>query len=393
MSANITQAQYQQLENVATQFAQESERMRQVQQVVVTVCDNLARGGWLADAATQFQREMANDVHPAISRLVGALAEAASVTRQISMLLQQAEDEAAAHLNGQGGPHGMIPMVHPGADPLNPFGIAASGGFMTSWYNEGPRAANGINYKDFPYHNLNGQYDRFYAGLRYGNMSAEQIDKFLRNNPFEVKPDQYLNRNVNFYRQNYSGGMAVGQAQFGGDNWNVNARALSLEGAAGYSFGYGKDGLQAKANFDAGAYLARVTGSAEYGGLRASGDAYIGANINGEASATFNPMSGDVRGRIGGEAFVGGRAGGEVSYGMGPARVGAQGSVSYGLGVTGRADVGFQDGVFRAEVLAGATVGLGLEGGFTVELDLQSVTTQAVDLGRQGVDWVGSWFD
>jgi WXG100 family type VII secretion target len=108
MSAPIVQTTYQQLDQAARGFDQAHQHMRQVGTQLAQKVGTLRSGGWIADGATQFYREFDDDVNPAIMRLQAALQEAAQVTREISRLLQAAEEEAAAQL---GGDNNMLVMA------------------------------------------------------------------------------------------------------------------------------------------------------------------------------------------------------------------------------------------------------------------------------------------
>ena len=101
MASDIISANYQALEEIATKFSNESERIRRVEQVVSQKLNALQSGGWLADAATAFYREMESDVCPAIQRFQAALTQASQTCREISNVLKQAEEEAAQCLPRQ----------------------------------------------------------------------------------------------------------------------------------------------------------------------------------------------------------------------------------------------------------------------------------------------------
>lgn len=59
-------------------------------------------GDWYGDAALKFYAEMEAVVMPSLKRLEQALREAATASAQIAQLMQAAEQECAAVLNGSG---------------------------------------------------------------------------------------------------------------------------------------------------------------------------------------------------------------------------------------------------------------------------------------------------
>lgn len=61
----------------------------------------LRGGDWVGDSAERFYAEMDSVVFPAMARLINAFQLAADVTRQISQLMQQAEQDASGMLNGK----------------------------------------------------------------------------------------------------------------------------------------------------------------------------------------------------------------------------------------------------------------------------------------------------
>lgn len=101
MTAEIIQAQYEQLEKVASQFGQQSEMNAEMYGRIQQAVQALEQGGWEGQGANAFFAEMDGTINPALQRLVNALDEARSVTLEIKQVIQQAEEEAAAPFGGR----------------------------------------------------------------------------------------------------------------------------------------------------------------------------------------------------------------------------------------------------------------------------------------------------
>lgn len=104
MGAEIVQAQYDQLTQVASRFGKQSEVVDQINSQIRQSYDSLANGGWMGDAAKAFFNEMQSEIFPVMQRLTSVLREAQTVTQQISSVFQQAEQEASKVMTfGDGG--------------------------------------------------------------------------------------------------------------------------------------------------------------------------------------------------------------------------------------------------------------------------------------------------
>jgi WXG100 family type VII secretion target len=95
MGANITQAEYDTLDNIATRFAGQAETVDAVRLRMDHHVQALRNGGWQGRGSAAFFAEMDSTVFPAVLRLNQALQEARAVTLQIKDILQAAEEEAA----------------------------------------------------------------------------------------------------------------------------------------------------------------------------------------------------------------------------------------------------------------------------------------------------------
>lgn len=116
MLADIVQTDYNALDNIATRFARQSEASREAHESLQRAIQPLQNGGWVGAGANAFYSEMDGEVFPVVQRLTDALQQAQSVTLQISLILQEAEAEAAACFQSRAG---SIVSFQPGTN-LNP---------------------------------------------------------------------------------------------------------------------------------------------------------------------------------------------------------------------------------------------------------------------------------
>ena len=89
-------ADYERLDKVANQFADQCQAIQQMLQGVKSAMDPLEGGGWIGRGSDAFFSEMQGEVIPASERLQQALDEASRVTRQIVQTVKQAEEEASS---------------------------------------------------------------------------------------------------------------------------------------------------------------------------------------------------------------------------------------------------------------------------------------------------------
>lgn len=89
-------ADYDRLDQVANNFANQAQAIQQTLQNVRGSMDPLESGGWIGRGSDSFFTEMQSDVMPANERLQQALDEASRVTKQIVQAVQQAEEEACS---------------------------------------------------------------------------------------------------------------------------------------------------------------------------------------------------------------------------------------------------------------------------------------------------------
>ncbi len=95
------QADYDELANIASQFAQESSAAQQLMTQITNLVGQLEGGGWIGRGAQAFYAEMHDEVEPGLRRLVQALEDASSSIKQISSIVSQAEQEASSLFSRQ----------------------------------------------------------------------------------------------------------------------------------------------------------------------------------------------------------------------------------------------------------------------------------------------------
>ncbi len=96
MPTHVVRADYETLAEIAQGFDREAESTRRTLDRLHRDLDVLLDGDWRGRGAEEFYREMITSVLPSVKRLADALGQAARATAQISRLMKQAEDDAAA---------------------------------------------------------------------------------------------------------------------------------------------------------------------------------------------------------------------------------------------------------------------------------------------------------
>lgn len=100
MSAvNIT-ADYEQLEQIASQFAQTAHEMDVLRNTLTQQVDDLYTDGWRGEGSNKFFAEMDDDVLPAMRRLYDAFLEAEHVTLKTVAIFRASEQSASALFEG-----------------------------------------------------------------------------------------------------------------------------------------------------------------------------------------------------------------------------------------------------------------------------------------------------
>lgn len=88
-------ADYERLEQIANQFANQCQAIQQMLQGVKGAMDPLEGGGWIGRGSDAFFAEMNGEVTPASMRLRDALEEASGATKKIAEVIRKAEEAAA----------------------------------------------------------------------------------------------------------------------------------------------------------------------------------------------------------------------------------------------------------------------------------------------------------
>jgi len=102
MAADLIQANYERLAELATRFQQQADLVLEMTQQVNRGMAALQEGGWQGEGIQAFSEEMGVEVLPAVGRLEQALFEAQRVTLHVAEAIRTAEEEAARLFDGQG---------------------------------------------------------------------------------------------------------------------------------------------------------------------------------------------------------------------------------------------------------------------------------------------------
>lgn len=102
MVAPKIRADYDLLEAISRVFLREGRASGQTLRRLTQSISTLQSGEWIGAGATKFYREMDSEVLPSMRRLNRALETGSRVTRQISQIMRQAEEESARILRGEG---------------------------------------------------------------------------------------------------------------------------------------------------------------------------------------------------------------------------------------------------------------------------------------------------
>ncbi len=92
--ADKVQADYDQLAQVAGQFANQSQAVQELIQKVRSSYQQLEDGGWIGLGADAFFDAVQTDLFPAVQRLQDAFDKASETTNKIAQDMQDAEDQS-----------------------------------------------------------------------------------------------------------------------------------------------------------------------------------------------------------------------------------------------------------------------------------------------------------
>ena len=84
------------IEQIACRFANESQAIREMLQMMRSNMEKFEDGGWIGLGADAFFSEMQSVIIPAIQRLESALNNAAKATREVTQTMRQAEQDAGS---------------------------------------------------------------------------------------------------------------------------------------------------------------------------------------------------------------------------------------------------------------------------------------------------------
>lgn len=206
-----------------------------------------------------------------------------------------------------------------------------------------------------------------------------------------MSPDGVVSDTREGIMQTYSNSGSWNASVWGADVQSAAGDRLAVEtlgthGAAGFRAGMSDGEYSAQAEFYAAGYLVKLEASTRQVDLgdatlglqtQASGDAFVGALVEGQASA--NASLKGVEARVNAEFFAGGRAEGQIPltvslcYMQGSGKV--QGQVSYGIGgeAIGTFEVDWASMKAKVSGQLAATLGLGAGAGAEVEVDLSAL--------------------
>lgn len=101
MTAEIVQANFEQLNSISQRLNRQAQMVGQLVQTIRQTYQPLRDGGWKGQAADSFFNEMEASVFPTFQRLITVFDTAQTVTNDISKTFKSAEEEAASLFKGQ----------------------------------------------------------------------------------------------------------------------------------------------------------------------------------------------------------------------------------------------------------------------------------------------------
>jgi len=102
MASPKFRADHDQLSHIAKIFSGQASNTSRTLQKIKRQVGTLQSGDWVGEGAEAFYREMQGEVLPAVTRTASAFEVSSRVTRQISQIMQQAEEEVARLFKGNG---------------------------------------------------------------------------------------------------------------------------------------------------------------------------------------------------------------------------------------------------------------------------------------------------
>lgn len=102
-TADVVQAQYEQLEEIARRFEAQAEAGQAMQRMLQQRVEALQGGGWIGQAADTFYTELEDVLWPGLTRYRDSLLAASQMVAQTVNILRQAEEGAASEFRQQEG--------------------------------------------------------------------------------------------------------------------------------------------------------------------------------------------------------------------------------------------------------------------------------------------------
>ena len=106
MSSPKIRCDYDDLQKVSQIFSAQNSEIARVNRKIKSAQGTLEGGDWIGKGAKAFFNEMNSEVNPSMKRLEKAMAQAARITKQISKLMKQAEDDSSNIFKWSDGPTG-----------------------------------------------------------------------------------------------------------------------------------------------------------------------------------------------------------------------------------------------------------------------------------------------
>jgi len=293
MGNELVQANYPDLEGIASQFGSLNEAATAMQAKIRSAYEPLAGGGWVGQGSEAFVAEMNGEMFPAIERMIEALEAGRAVTTELSNIMRQAEEEAAAiYQNG------------------DPFGGASGGAGGTG--GGGAGGESGIKGPSGGFNpSLSGGSER---GSAKSGLGVTLFDGSL----FSAKAEGQkgiFGGNAEFKAGTGSAGIRFGKDEHGKFTAGAYASANAVEGSAGGRIGSkdwgGTAGVSGKA-LGAEAFAGYKDGS-----FGASAGVNL-ASVQGEAGANIAGTNVSVNAEVGFKLEAGIQIGKNTQVKLGP---------------------------------------------------------------------------
>ncbi|HEX3049305.1 MAG TPA: hypothetical protein VHP83_01520 [Aggregatilineaceae bacterium] len=234
-------------------------------------------------------------------------------------------------------------------------------------------------YSPYPPYMIWGREQELFTSYQNGLITWDQLTSYLSGGSLTLFDGPLFDVGGAYW----SGQTALGQYGM------LNASLLSWNAGADGSLVLGQDGLVGNVNFQGAAYLAQFNANAQYGGLSAAANGFLGAEMTGKGDLMINPFTGTAYASASAEAFAGVKVQGQAAADFGALDAGAKGSFYAGIGANAAGELGFQEGVFKMNFEVGAALGIGGEIGGSIELDVDEAVSDIVNGASGMVSGVG----